>query len=46
MKFGFRLNADDKYHVIIQKLSALSELDADQILLAEIFAALIRVKLK
>ena len=43
VKYGIRLNPDDKYRVLKKQLSNLSGLDTSQLLLVEVHAALIKV---
>ena len=44
VKYGIRLNPDDKYRALKKQLSGFSGLDPSQLLLVEVFAALIRVR--
>ena len=44
VKYGIRLNPDNKYRALKKQLSGFSGLDPSQLLLVEVFAALIRVR--
>lgn len=43
MKYGLRMNADDKHSVVKLKLSSLSGISANNLKLAEIIGAQIKV---
>ena len=43
VKYGLRLNMDEKYRTLKKQLSELSGIPAMQILLVEIFGALVKV---
>ena len=43
VKYGVRLNMDEKYRTLKKQLSELSGIPAMQILLVEIFGALVKV---
>lgn len=43
VKYGLRMNMDDKYKCIKQQISQLSNIPYTQLLLVEVFGALVKV---
>ena len=43
VKYGLRLNAEEKYHAIKQQLSGQCDIPAEQLMLAEVIASMIKV---
>ncbi len=45
IKYGLRLNMDEKYKALKKQLSLLSSIPPSQVLLVEIFGALVKVNI-